>query len=44
MFFRLLRLGVGAQSIRVRPNLNVTAQDIERFIAMLARCLNRLDL
>ncbi len=40
----LLLLGAGAQSIRTRPNLSVTAKDIQVFIEMLARCLHRLAL
>jgi L-lysine 6-transaminase len=40
----LLLLGAGAQSIRTRPNLNVTEKDIELFIEMLERCLRRLAL
>ena len=40
----LLLLGAGAQSIRTRPNLNVTGQDIELFLELLARCLRRLSL
>lgn len=39
----LLLLGAGAQSIRTRPNLNVTEKDIELFIEMLERCLRRLE-
>ena len=38
----LLLLGAGGDSIRLRPNLSVTAADIERLGAMLDRCLLRL--
>jgi L-lysine 6-transaminase len=39
---RLLLLGAGSDSIRLRPNLNVTEQDIARLMEMLKRCLHRL--
>lgn len=35
----LLLLGAGNRSIRTRPNLSVTADDIDLFIEMLDRCL-----
>ncbi len=38
----LLLLGAGADSIRTRPNLSVTAEDIDRFLALLAACLAKL--
>ena len=38
----LLLLGAGRDSIRLRPNLSVTAADIERLVAMLERCFGRL--
>jgi L-lysine 6-transaminase len=38
----LLLLGAGAVSIRTRPNLSVTEADIDRFLEMLERCLQRL--
>ena len=39
---RLLLLGAGADSIRLRPNLSVTLADIEHLLEILARCLRRL--
>lgn len=39
---RLLLLPAGKNSIRTRPNLSVTAAEIELFSAMLDRCLQRL--
>jgi L-lysine 6-transaminase len=38
----LLLLGAGATSIRVRPNLSVTENEIELFVEMAGRCLERL--
>ena len=38
----LLLLGAGGDSIRLRPNLSVTAADIERLGTMLDRCLMQL--
>lgn len=38
----LLLLGAGADSIRLRPNLNVTESDIAQLLELLARCLPRL--
>ena len=38
----LLLLPAGAISIRTRPNLSVTAADIDHFIETLARCLRKL--
>lgn len=38
----LLLLGAGVDSIRTRPNLSVTADDIERFLSLLGACLGRL--
>jgi L-lysine 6-transaminase len=35
----LLLLGAGERSIRLRPNLNVTSEDVERLIAMLDEIL-----
>ncbi|MEI6076300.1 MAG: aminotransferase class III-fold pyridoxal phosphate-dependent enzyme [Verrucomicrobiota bacterium] len=39
---RLLLLGAGADSIRLRPNLSVTPADIENLLEILSRCLRRL--
>jgi len=38
----LLLLGAGNRSIRARPNLSVTEEDVELFVEMLSRCLSRL--
>ncbi|MGA2243953.1 MAG: aminotransferase class III-fold pyridoxal phosphate-dependent enzyme [Verrucomicrobiota bacterium] len=38
----LLLLTAGTNNIRLRPNLSVTAADIERLLAMLERCCARL--
>jgi L-lysine 6-transaminase len=38
----LLLLGAGADSIRARPNLNVTASEIEQFLELLGVCLAKL--
>ena len=35
----LLLLGAGADSIRTRPNLSVTSDEIERFLDLLGACL-----
>ncbi|MFZ4508420.1 MAG: aspartate aminotransferase family protein [Fimbriimonas sp.] len=35
----LLLLGAGNRSIRTRPNLSVTAEDIDAFLALLETCL-----
>jgi len=35
-------LPAGADSIRTRPNLSVTAAEVDEFLARLARCLRRL--
>ena len=40
--YDLLLLGAGADSIRTRPNLSVTAQDVERFLETLGACLATL--
>ena len=37
--FNLLLLGAGTQSIRTRPNLSVTGQDVDEFIARLDQAL-----
>lgn len=39
----LLLLPAGANSIRTRPNLSVTTEEVDRFIAMLGRCFRRLQ-
>ena len=39
----LLILGAGRDSIRLRPNLNVTEQDIYLFAEKLDRCLSSLE-
>ena len=39
---QLLLLGAGADSIRLRPNLSVTDQDITTLMEILARCFRRL--
>jgi len=39
---RLLLLGAGSDSIRLRPNLNVTDQDIAQLLELLECCLRRL--
>jgi L-lysine 6-transaminase len=39
---RLLLLGAGADSIRLRPNLSVTDREIAELLERLARCLRRL--
>jgi L-lysine 6-transaminase len=38
----LLLLGAGVYSIRLRPNLSVTPDDIAQLLEILARCLRRL--
>jgi L-lysine 6-transaminase len=38
--FGLLLLGAGSRSIRTRPNLNVTREDIDRFIQLLDQSLH----
>lgn len=38
----LLLLGAGPNSIRLRPNLSVTREEIAELLAILARCLSRL--
>ncbi len=38
----LLLLGAGADSIRTRPNLSVTRDEIERFLDLLGVCLAKL--
>jgi L-lysine 6-transaminase len=38
----LLLLGAGTDTIRLRPNLSVTAEEIDRFAEMLDRALRRL--
>jgi acetylornithine/succinyldiaminopimelate/putrescine aminotransferase len=38
----LLLLAAGKNSVRLRPNLNVTAADIDLLLTMLTRCLARL--
>ena len=38
----LLLLGAGADSIRTRPNLSVTPDEIERFLGLLGVCLAKL--
>jgi L-lysine 6-transaminase len=40
----LLLLGAGVQSIRLRPPLDVTAQDVALLLEMLGRCLEALRL
>ena len=39
----LLLLGAGSQTIRLRPMLDVTVDEIDMMLAMLGRCLERLD-
>jgi L-lysine 6-transaminase len=39
---QLLLLGAGAQTIRFRPALDVTAEEIDLMLAQLGRCLERL--
>jgi L-lysine 6-transaminase len=41
--FDLLLLGAGNRSIRTRPNLNVTAEDIELFLSKLDEVLTRIS-
>ena len=41
--FGLLLLGAGNRSIRTRPNLSVTKEDVERFLVMLERALAKLE-
>ena len=41
--FGLLLLGAGNRSIRSRPNLSVTKEDVERFLVMLERALAKLE-
>jgi hypothetical protein len=36
-------LGAGVQSIRLRPPLDVSLEDIELLIQKLARCLETLE-
>lgn len=38
----LLLLGAGADSIRTRPNLSVTPDEIDRFLTLLGVCLSEL--
>lgn len=38
----LLLLPAGTRSIRTRPNLSVTEEEVDRFLQMLERCLQRL--
>ena len=40
---KLLLLAAGAVSIRLRPNLSVTEEDIAHLLEMLERCLQRLQ-
>lgn len=40
--FGLLLLGAGNRSIRTRPNLNVTAEDVERFLGLLEGAMNKV--
>ena len=40
--FDLLLLGAGTMSIRTRPNLSVTAEDIDRFLSLLDACVTDL--
>jgi L-lysine 6-transaminase len=40
--FGLLLLGAGQRSIRTRPNLSVTAEEIDRFLEMLDGVLSRV--
>jgi L-lysine 6-transaminase len=37
--FGLLLLGAGKRSIRTRPNLSVTADEVDQFLSVLGRCL-----
>jgi L-lysine 6-transaminase len=37
--FGLLLLGAGKRSIRTRPNLSVTAEEVDQFLAVLGSCL-----
>jgi L-lysine 6-transaminase len=37
--FGLLLLGAGNRSIRTRPNLSVTKDDVDRFLELLGKCL-----
>jgi L-lysine 6-transaminase len=39
--YDLLLLGAGANSIRTRPNLSVTADDVDRFLALLEQVLTK---
>lgn len=39
---QLILLPAGADSIRTRPNLSVTAAEVDDFLARLGRCLRRL--
>jgi L-lysine 6-transaminase len=39
----LLLLGAGVQSVRLRPPLDVGAEDIALFLELLGRCLQRLE-
>ncbi len=41
--FGLLLLGAGQRSIRTRPNLSVTAQDIEKFLGLMDRVLGAVE-
>lgn len=41
--FGLLLLGAGKRSIRTRPNLSVTAEEIDRFLALLDAGLERVQ-
>lgn len=40
--FDLLLLGAGTMSIRTRPNLSVTAEDVDRFLSLLDACVTDL--
>lgn len=39
----LLLLGAGTMSIRTRPNLSVTAEDVDRFLDLLDACVTELS-
>lgn len=40
--FGLLLLGAGSRSIRTRPNLSVTAAEVDEFISLLDLCLQKI--
>jgi len=40
--FGLLLLGAGKRSIRTRPNLSVTAEEIDQFLEILPSCVERV--